>query len=201
LHDDLQLPDDVTTVSPGLEEVPNFRRKDRFFNTEWKRSRKSRLANMRYRNIMTPGMLNWWNGKIEELRMQKATAQADWHKAAESARSVLAEMEKSRQFTSVEMLQVLGAIATLEDRSASVSDKRNSVKMIGDLFGLYNQRLQELAKKKIDAIDEESGEKDAEVVKVPEPGEALKPITTVGLLKRLRGGGRDDDAPVAAPTG
>jgi hypothetical protein len=184
------MPDGMTHVPLGFQQVPYFRKKDTLYNRSWGLIRQPRKAAALKKSREVVGYQAWWNRKLEWL-MQKSTAQADWHAAAEEARVVLAEMEKSGKFTSVEMLQVLGCVATLEDRGASVPDKRGAVRMIGDLFGLYSSRTQAESKQKVDDVEVAEGKIPPQPT-LPVAGIPISELPTNQLLERLRSGEPDE---------
>ena len=192
-----ELPNGVMFVPPGFQEVPDYRRPDYRYqpNGLTKESKKWRKALVRKDNEKIEGRLEWWNTVVERLNMFRATAKADWKHAANLARDVFKQMEESRLFTSVEMLQVVSAIATLEDLNASVSDKRGASKMVGEMFGVYNQRRMEKSGEKQEDIEVASGAMD-ESGRTTAHGVDLPRLSTTKLLRRLKGndGNEPEDA-------
>jgi hypothetical protein len=189
---DNPLPEGIWEVPEGFEEIPDFRRKDRHYNLKVTRElQASRREAAELQSLTDPRRLAWWNDKMERQGMAKVTAIADWHDAARRARKVLADMEKSKLFTDPELLQVIGSVATLEDLAATVSDKRQALRTIGEMFDVFGRKRAEanlLEKEK-----EEVAKGELERVRSAEAAvvDDLTGHSTLSLLERLP---KQDDA-------
>lgn len=181
-----RLPDGIFKVPEGWEEVPVFRRRDAHYRLEMTREvLQERFHEALRLNAEIPQRVAWWNRKVLLMDIRRTTARERWAEAAVEARELLAQMRESKLFTSPEVLQIIAAVAILEDDAAGPHDKGRAVKVIGDLFGVFLTRRTESNLKEREKQEVESGA----MKKEREKQELLENSSTGALLELIK---RDD---------
>lgn len=177
------LPDGIFEIREGWEEVPVFRRRDAHFKLEMTREvLQERFLTALKLNAEIPERVAWWNRKVALMDIRRTTAAERWAEAADEARKLLDEMKASKLFTSPEVMQIIGAVAVLEDDAAGPHDKSRAIKIVGDLFGVFVQRRTESNLAEREKAEVESGAMKA----AREKQEQLEGASTGALLELVK---------------